>query len=154
MFFLFIIVNYISQSKCKIIEGELRCQELLNYLTELNLELKVWLCEDATGLCGKVEYHSLTDQLVGLVLPLNDKTGMPKPFTFMARSVEDMKKYSKEPLSTLVYVVLAQPILPKAPPFLLQIYGTDNKFSAVDVKLRWNHTIMELQKYVLCFTFQ
>lgn len=146
-------MNYISQSKCKIIEGKLRCQELLNYLTELNLELEVWLCEDATGISGKVEYHSLTDQLVGIVLPLNSQTGMPQPFTFMARSVEDMQKYSKEPLSTLVYVVLAQPIMPKAPPFVLQIYGTDNKFSSVDVKHRWNHTIRELKKYVFCLTF-
>lgn len=114
----------------------------------MNLPLKVWICEDATGINSKVEYHSLTDQLIGVVLPLNPNTGMPKPYTFLARSVEDIQKYSKEPISTLVYVVLAQPLTPNIPPFVLQIYGTDNKFLASDVFKRWQHTAKELKKYV------
>lgn len=73
-------MNYISRSKRRIIEGELRCQELHDYLTRLNLGMKVWLCEDATGLSAKAEYDSSTDQLVGLVLPINQKTGMPQSY--------------------------------------------------------------------------
>lgn len=131
-----------------IIEGKLRCHELYNYLKQMNLPLKVWICEDATGINAKVEYHAATDQLVGLVLPIDSKTGMPIPFTFLANSVENIQKYSKEARTILVYVVLAQPLMPNVPPFVIQIFGTDNKFLAVNVQQRWNHTIKELKKYI------
>lgn len=121
-------MNYISSSKQRIIEEQLRCQ-------------------DATGLSAKVEYDSTTDQLVGLVLPTDAKTGMPRPFTFMACSVEEIQKYAKEPLSGLVYMVLAQPIMPNVPPFVLQMYGTDNKFTSMGVNQRWKYTRQELAKY-------
>lgn len=142
-----LLVNYISRSKRKIVEGQLRCQELKDYLTQLKFGSKVWLCEDATGLSAKIEYDSSTDQLVGIALPINTKTGMPQSYTFLARSVEDIQKHAKEPQSGLVYLILAQPIMPNAPPFVIQVFGTNNKFSSTDVKNRWKYTIRELEKY-------
>lgn len=115
----------------------------------MNLEKVVWLCEDATGINVKVEYDSTTNQLIGLVLPTDDKTGMPVSFTFQAKSVERIQSYVKAPKSSLVYVVLAQPIMPRVPPFILQIFGTDNKFTSEQVLKRWDHTVQELTKYVL-----
>lgn len=112
------------------------------------MPLKVWLCEDATGINSKVEYDKNTDQLVGIVLPLNVATGMPLPFTFLARTAEDIQKHSKESLSSLVYVILALPLMPKVPPFVLQIFGIDNKFTAVNVVNRWRYTIQELKRLV------
>lgn len=141
-------MSYIGQNKCKIIEGELRSKDLANYLKQMDLEPIIWICEDGTGINAKVEYHPATDQLVGLVLPIDSKTGMPIPFTFLASSVDNIQKYSKEPQSTLVYVVLAQPLMPNVPPFVLQIFGTNNKFSTMDVLQRWNHTVRDLKKYV------
>lgn len=47
--------------------------------------------------------------------------------------------------SSLVYVVTAQP-LNCVPPFILQVYGTNNKFTAQNVHLRWQHTINELER--------
>lgn len=140
-------MNYIAQSKSKIIEGELRTQELLNYLTRLKLPLKVWICEDASGINTKIEYDSKSGQLVGIVLPFNSKTGMPMPFTFMAKSAEDIQKHVKHPLSTLVCIVLASPLMPNVSPFVLQVFGTNNIFTALDVKQRWNYTTAELKKY-------
>lgn len=141
-------MSYISQKKCKIIEGQLRGEQLANYLRQMNLEPKVWICEDGTGINAKVEYDAATDQLVGLVLPLDSKTGLPIPFTFLATSVENIEKYSKEPQSTLVYVVLAQPLMPNVPPFVIQIFGTDNKFNTENVLQRWSYTRRELKKYI------
>lgn len=43
---------------------------------------------------------------------------------------------------------MAQPIKAKSSPFLLQIFGTDNKFSANDVLKRWKFTVTELKKYI------
>lgn len=111
----------------------MRCEELLNYMQRMKLDLKVWLCEDATGLNVKVEYNPSTDQLIGIVLPINSQTGMPEPFTFLARSAEDIQKCSEKSLSTLVYVVLAQPLVPGLPAFVLQIFETNNKFLATNV---------------------
>lgn len=142
-------MNYIAQNKSKIIEGQLRAQELLDYLKRLNLPLKVWICEDASGINAKIEYDPKSDQLVGIVLPFSLTTGMPISYTFMARSAEDIQKYTKEPLSTLVYVVLALPLMPNVPPFVLQVYGTNNTFTALNVKQRWIHTTTELEKYGL-----
>lgn len=141
-------MSLVSQSKPTFIEGELRCKALSDYLEERQLEKCVWLCEDATGINAKVEYHPSTNQLVGLALPLDPKTGMPVPFTYLANSAEDIKNHSKGTLATLVYVVLALPMKPGVPPFALQIFGTDNTFTAEDVVRRLVHSIRELQKYV------
>lgn len=148
---MFITVGYISKSKSKIIEGQLRVQELSEYLERLKMPKKIWICEDASGINAKVEYDPSSDQLVGNVLPLNSTTGMPISFSFLARSAEDIEKHAKAPLSTLVYVVLALPLMPNVPPFVLQIYGTNNKFTSADVKQRWNHTVGALQKYKYTF---
>lgn len=106
----------------------------------------MWLCEDATGINVKVEYDPITNQLVGLVLPINLKTGLPESFTFIAKSAEDIQRMITSPKSTHVYVVLAQPLKEHVPPFVLQIFGTDNRFKGQNVVQRWDHTIDELKK--------
>lgn len=141
-------MSYISHNKARFNEGQLRTKELANYLEQLKLPKKVWICEDATGIIAKVEYDPASDQIVGIPLPMDSVTGMPISFSFMAQSVEDIQNYAKKPLSTLVYVVLALPLMPNIPPFVLQIFGTDNTFNAINVKQRWNYTVKELKKFV------
>lgn len=143
---LYFLVSYINQNKCRIVEGGLRCSELLDYIDKLKLERIVWLCEDATGINAKIEYDSSSNQLVGLVLPVNPKTGMPISSTFLASSANAIQEHVKKPMSSLVYVILAQPIMPNVPPFVLQIFGTDNRFNTENVLSRWDHTIKELKR--------
>lgn len=139
-------MHYISQFKTRIVEGELRCKELRAYLEKINSKMNVWLCEDGSGINTKVELDPLTNQLVGIVLPFNSKNGMPISFTFLADSAEKMRKHMEERTSTHVYIVLAQPLIQNAPPFILQIFGTDNTFTAQNVLQRWNWTAAELKK--------
>lgn len=139
-------MGYISQHKPRIIEGELRCKELNTYLENLKLEKHVWLSEDATGLVAKVEFDPTTSQMVGLVLPMDQITGMPTAFTYLARSADEIQTNMQKKKSSLVYIVLAQPLKTGVPPFILQIYGTDNKFTTQNVLLRWKHTICELER--------
>lgn len=121
----------------------------MHYLESLNAEKIVWLSEDATGLVAKIEFDPQSNQMIGLVLPVNTTTGMPMPYTFLARSATEIKyNIDKKAKSSLVYVIMAQPLIPKAPPFLLQMFGTDNKFKAEDVLLRWKHTEQELKRYL------
>lgn len=92
-------------------------------------------------------YDPKTNQIVGIVLPIDKQSGMPKSNSFLAKFVEDIQKYIKKPIAVHVYVVLAQPLKENAPPFVLQTFGTDSKFTAKDVTRRWQHTIAELKKY-------
>lgn len=108
--------------------------------------MSIWLCEDASGIDVKVELDPSTNQLVGLVLPFDSENGMPITFTFLAESTEKIQKHMKEATSTHVYIVLAQPLIQNAPPFILQIFGSDNTFTAQNVFQRWKHTTQELKK--------
>lgn len=67
-------------------------------------------------------------------------------FSFEAKTAEDIEKYLKLPKSTLVYIIVAQPLISGAAPFILQAYGTDNKFETSDVLKRWTFTLNELNK--------
>lgn len=144
-------VKYIGEHKTRIIEGSLRCEELLAYLENVNAPKTVWIAEDATGIIQKIVYDVATNQLVGIVLPMNGE-GMPINFSFMAQSLDDIEHFMKKPMSTVAYLVMAQPIKRNTPPFLLQIFGSDNKFKTADVINRWKYTTSELKRYTLYWT--
>lgn len=139
-------VNYINKNKQHIIEGALRCRELSEYLDKVKAKRTVWLSEDGSGIVPKICYDSTTNQMVGLVLPLNEETGMPVPFSYTPKSTKDIESFSKLKKSTLVYIVMAQPLKPATPPFILRIFGIDNTFTALNVLRRWEYTTRELQK--------
>lgn len=139
-------MGYINQHKSRLIEGVLRIKELIDYLDSLNLEKFVWLSEDATAIVTKIEFDPKSNQMVGLVLPINSSTGMPIPFSYLASSENEIYKNMNHNKSTIVYVVMAQPIEKNVPPFVLQLFGSDNKFTAQNVLLRWKHTRAELER--------
>lgn len=139
-------MHYINKTKKRIVEGDLRCAELADYLDKVGSPRAVWLSEDGSGIVSKVAYDSSSNQLVGLVLPFHSETGIPIPFSFKPKSVDDMEQFLENPRSTHLYIVMAQPIKPNTPPFILQMYGTNNKFTANNVVSRWNHTERELEK--------
>lgn len=141
--------RYIHKSDCRLIEGVLRCEELLKYLTERNLDKVVSLSEDATRIVGRVQYDSYTNQIVGFVLPLNEQTGMPIPFSFPARNsqviIEHFGKDSA--VCPLVNVVMAKPINKNSiPSFCLLLFGTDNKYTSENVFNRWININQQLKK--------
>lgn len=44
---------------------------------------------------------------------------------------------------------MAQALDERVPPFILQIYGTNNAFTAKDVVRRWSFMKTELERYVI-----
>lgn len=141
------INRYIQSSHYHIIEGVLRAEELRIYLEERKLPYIVSLSEDATVIIGRVQYDPRTNQIVGFVLPLNSQTGMPIPFAFPARNANEiMKHFSTGSISTNLIVVMAQPLEKTVPPFCLLVFGSDCKYTALDVKRRWKHIESELAK--------
>lgn len=139
-------MQYISQSKSKVIEGEFRGEGLLQHIQKVNAPKKVWLSEDGTGIVPRVEYDPATNQLVGLVLPTNNASGMPVRFTFLARSAEMIEIHVNKPKSKLVYFVMAQPLKENVPPYVLMLLGTDNKFTAKTVVQRMQFITQMLKK--------
>lgn len=107
----------------------------------------MWLAEDATALVPRVNYDAATDQIIGLILPVDDKSGCPITLSYKATSVDEIINHTKKEKSKMVYLVMAQPLDEKLPPFILQLYGLNMKFTAKTVINRWKHTISELEKY-------
>lgn len=138
-------MKYIQENKNVIVEGQLRCKELSEYLCQLGAPKTIWLSEDASGIVQKIVFDAKTNQIVGLVLPF-DGNGMPKTFSFVPKTVSDIERFVKLPTSALVYVIMAQPIQLNSAPFVLQVFGTNNKFTAEDVQHRWKATQLELMK--------
>lgn len=143
-------MSYISQNKCRIVEGELRAKGLNEYLNKLGVQKDVWICEDATGIVSNIQLDPRTNQLVGIVLPL-DSSGIPKAFSYLATSAEKIQNFLNYSKSTHVYLVLAQPLVEGVPPFILQLYGTNNTFKTEHVLKRWEYTVECLKTYVLFF---
>lgn len=141
------IDRYIRSSHFHITPGILRTQELLQYLNERDLPKIVSISEDMTRIVGRVQYDSRTNQLYGLVEPINYNTGMPIPFCFPARSADEMMKhFANGKASGYLNVLMVQPIAKNASPFCLLLYGSDNKFTANAVVKRWEYIVNELEK--------
>lgn len=133
----------IDSSKMPIVEGRLRARELSQYLDKLKCTKCVWFSEDATAIISKVTYDPSTNQLVGL--PTDRSTGYPISLSFSAYDAETIKQHLQHSKSTVLYLIMAQPLDETVPPFVLQMFGTDNRFRSQDVVQRWNHTITELK---------
>lgn len=141
-------MNRLHHEKERIIEGELRTEQLVKYLEKTESPKVVFLAEDGSGIVKKVTHDSMSNQLVGLVLPINGTTGMPLTYTYKADSAKNIETHLAQPQSSLVYIITAQPLKKGTPPFILLAFGTDNKFKTDDVLKRWMFTIDELQRFV------
>lgn len=140
------ITKYITKYKPNFIEGECRVTQLVSYLESYDVPKTVWLAEDATGIVPKLEYDSSTNQIIGLSLPINENTGLPMSYSYLARTENEIKSHlTKKNMAKLVYVVLAQPLSERCPPFPLMIFGTDNTFTTKHVLCRWEYIINELK---------
>lgn len=139
--------RYIKSANCNVVEGILRSEELLIYLKERNLPLVVSLSEDATRITGRVQYDATSNQLVGFTLPLNGLNGMPIPYSFPARSAQEIHNHfsAENPISNFLNVIMAQPVA-NSKPFCLLACGSDNVYSSHDVSNRWKHITSELEK--------
>lgn len=139
--------RYVRASNCHMTEGIPRFEELSVYLKKREQPLLVSLSEDATRIVGKIQYDSISNQLVGFVLPTNVQNGMPTPFKYPANDAVQIINHFSSGNSTasFINVIMAQP-LGGAPPFCLLLYGSDNRYGADDVKKRWLYVTSELNR--------
>lgn len=139
--------RYIRASNVHVQEGILRCDELRVHLESRQFPLVVSLSEDGTRVVDRVQYDSITNQLIGFVPDIDPVNGLPIPFQFPARDAEEIVSHfsNENTVASFLNVVMAQPIK-DAPPFCLLIYGTDSRYCAKDVVNRWKYITLELKK--------
>lgn len=141
------INRFAAKTSSWVFDAQLRCKELLKYLTDRHLPLKVAIAEDATVIDGRIQYDSRCNQYVGFVAPL-DGNGMPIPNSFPARNCTEIISHfstGKEP-AKYVTVVMAQP-LAKFPPFCLFLFASNTKETAESVVKRKDFISNELAKF-------
>lgn len=137
--------RFIRQSKDVLIEGKLRSRELLGYLQKRNLPLVISLSEDATRIDSRPQYDSMTNTILGFVLPV-DEHGMPVPNSFPARNADEMyRHFSTQKTAHFLNVIMAQP-MGNFPPFCLLLFASDSKYTAKTVYSRWNLITNELKQ--------
>lgn len=93
--------RYLYDNGPNIVEGVMRVSQLKKYLQDRNLPLTVFACEDGTRLTGRLQFDPATNQIVGLVLPL-DEHGVPKTNSFLATSVKAMQDHVKNTVASVV----------------------------------------------------
>lgn len=67
---------------------------------------------------------------------------------FLAKDAETIQQCINLPKSKSVYVIIAQALDEKVPPFILQMYGIGaGSFTSKDIIRRWEFTIESLRRY-------
>lgn len=119
------IDRYIAKVRSTVVEGVLRIDALLEYLTALQLPKRVALSEYATRITNRIQYDPRTNQLVGFVLPLGEN-GMPITGSNKARSAAEMEKCfydvatgQEKSRASYLNVIMAQPFVAGMPAFCL-----------------------------------
>ena len=126
-------------------EGVFRFDELSDHISQFQASKSIAISEDTTRIISR-DYDVETDRCVGFVLPVS-ACGLPLVDSFLAASftaIENMFKTAT--LAKYAYVYMAQPLDLRTPPFCLACIGSDNKFTAEQVLLRWKYIYNECKK--------
>ena len=93
----------------------------------------------------------MEDCFVGFKPPL--KNGLPSINQFRTNNYHELEKWFQNvDRSTLVNATLIEPLLTNVDalfhsrPYIISAFGTDNKYSAIDVLRKWIHVYNELKK--------
>lgn len=140
------LYRYKNKIKSRMDEGQLDFEGLNRFLEERNLAKIVWISEDGTRINGKIEYDARTNTILGFVLPLNK--GIPNNKAYLATSAEVIENYFLTcEKAEYAYCIMAQPLHDTSPAFCLSVFGTNNKFTYLDVSSRWEIIKSEAAKF-------
>ncbi len=128
-------------------EGEINLNVLVEFFSQ-NADLPKVVCvsEDATAINKRREYDRKTNSIIGSSGSLNED-GFPEPGDFIVKTAEHITSHFDrfEP-ATVAFVVVANPICGDFPGIRIAAFGSNNKFTAVDVQRRANAIELELKK--------
>ncbi|CAF3916516.1 unnamed protein product [Rotaria sp. Silwood1] len=99
----------------------------------------------------ELPYDTTSDTFVGFVLPL-DNYGLPINTTYSTKLFNILEEWcSNISKSKLLTAHLVQPISNSSTssPYLLSVYGTDNKYKSIDGLSRWHRIYQEFKVNVI-----
>jgi len=88
------------------VEGEYRFTQLKTFLTERDLPLCIWVSEDATRLSSKIEYDSISNKIVGFVLPFSN--GEANVNAYLGTSITTIAEFFKRTTKQIMHMLLWQ----------------------------------------------
>ncbi|CAF1476242.1 unnamed protein product [Rotaria sp. Silwood1] len=131
-------------------ECEFRFDCLKDHL-ELIDSNHVFLSEDSTGVIISVSYDSRNDCFIGFSPRLVN--GLPFVDHFKTNRYTELQQWFEDfDKSTLVNAHLVEPLLSNSSslvhsrPFILSAYGTNNKYTAIDILRKWMYLYNECKK--------
>lgn len=123
----------------KIVEGHFRFEELSSHLARWKAPLSVHIHLDDTRIIKRVEYDQVNDQFVGFCLPVNE-FGLPCGDAFALDTFEEIKDaVENKVVSSYAHCIVAKPVSPVVPSFVLFVLGTDSKYTYKEIMQRWSH---------------
>lgn len=140
--------RYVQKSNCRVVEGIVRSEELLEFLKQRNIEPIVALSEDATRIVGRIQCDIKINQIVGFALPISESNGVPITLSYPARNANEIIDHfsSGNIPSSFVNVIMAKPITTqKTPSFCLLLYGSNNDYTSFNVCKRWEYVVSKLK---------
>lgn len=130
----------------RIVEGQFRFDELKTFVEERKLPNLIWVSEDATRIKSAVEYDRDSNQLVGFTAPFDDN-GYPKIRLFEAKNGKAVENFfNSSKVSNYAYVIMSRPLKFNSPSFCLNVFGSDNHFTADLVRRRWDRMREKAEK--------
>lgn len=132
-------LNRLISRLTSIQEGRVNIDGISEYFEKKGLAKVCWISEDQTKVVERVRYNSKYNTLEGLTSPL-DQNGMPVIGFNIAETATDIKRLLLNyAISSMMNVVMVQPLVDGSSAFCLMAYGTDNRFTATDCLKRWNY---------------
>ena len=130
------IERMVANFEIPIIEDALNITQLKEYLFRNHFPPIIAISEDATALVKKIEYSNGTNRAIGFSLPLRCN-GLPDAEDSVTNTALDIfRLFNTLETATVAIVVMAQPLAPDAAPIRLCAFGSNNKFTANDVRNR------------------
>lgn len=116
-----------SKEDINFFEASIRVTELVKFLVCHQYPKIGFLSEDMTKITRSLRHCNKSNNIVGLVAPLNSSTGLPKIEVLKFTSI----KYAFNLIKTLDYAdfvnaFMFQPLAQHAVPFCLMLYGANN----------------------------
>ncbi|CAF2740457.1 unnamed protein product [Rotaria sp. Silwood2] len=142
--------SYNQNMNLQLSECEFRFDSLKDHLVFVDSN-HVFVSEDSTSVISSVSYDSKTDCFIGFSPQLVN--GLPSVDQFQTNSYTELQQWFEDfDKSTLINAHLIEPLirntssLVHSRPFILSAYGTNNKYTAIDVLRKWMYLYHECKK--------
>jgi hypothetical protein len=142
-----VIESSLDSIRNRMVEGDFRYNLMSDYLSLHKTNL-IFASEDCTAVVRRIVYNVQLNEFIGFVPHIED--GLPKINTFSTESFTELENWF-ETLneSHLLNLHMIQPITlnsTSCAPFILSAYGTDNRFTTLDILMRWISIINQCDK--------